>query len=573
MRTPAVFLGLCLLAPCCASGCRPAAPETPEASPQPGPAWFRDVTDQVGLDFTHDAGPVGDYFMPQSAGSGAAVFDMDGDGLLDLYLLQNGGPRGAVNHLFRQFPGGRFRDVSAGSGLDIAGYNMGVAVGDVNNDGRPDVLVTQYGGVRLFLNQGGGTFRDVTAESGLANPGWGTSAAFLDYDRDGRLDLVVVNYVDYDPGMPCHSHKGGRDFCAPQSFPGSVTRLFHNLGRGRNAATLPAVRFEDVTVSSGLARLPGPGLGVVCADFSGDGWPDIFVANDSQINRLWVNHHDGTFTEEAVPRGVAVNGMGQTEAGMGIAYGDIDGDGLMDVFVTHLTWETNTLWKQGPRGSFQDRTVVSGLARPRWRGTGFGTVLADFDHDGALDLAVVNGRVARGAAEVNPELGPFWSAYGERNQLFRNDGWGNFRDVSADNPSLCGKARVGRGLIAAPLFGTGALDLVVTETAGKARVFRNVAPDRGHWLLARTLEPALRRDSCGAEVSVRATGRTQVRRAAADGSYLCSTDPRAHFGLGQSDSFDAIEVRWPDGSRESFPGGPADRCVEVRKGAGAKRTP
>jgi hypothetical protein len=426
------------------------------------------------------------------------------------------------------------------------------------------VLLTQYGGIRLFLNEGGGKFLDVTKEAGLADASWGTSAAFFDYDRDGWLDLVVVHYVDYDPGIPCYAHKGGRDFCAPRSFSGTIARLFHNLGKPR------VPRFEDVTVASGLGRVPGPGLGVLCADFDGDSWPDIFVANDSQANRLWINHHDGTFTEEAVQRGLAVNAMGQPEAGMGVAYGDVDGDGLMDVFVTHLTWETNTLWMQGPRGSFQDRTAARGLARPRWRGTGFGTALADFDHDGALDLAVVNGRVVRGAAEVNPELGPFWSAYGERHQVFRNDGQGHFRDVSPDNPSLCGKSRVGRGLIAADIFGSGALDLLVTETAGPARLFRNVVPDRGHWLLVRAFDPALHRDAYGAEVTVRAGGRTWVRLASADGSYLCSGDPRAHFGLGEAAEVDSIRVLWPDGNREQFPGGPADRRLELRKGSGER---
>src|SRR5207249_1731001 len=262
------------------------------------------------------------------------------------------------------------------SGLDIAGYCTGVAIGDVNNDGWPDVLVTQYGGLKLFLNNGNGTFTDVSREAGLDSVLWGMSACFVDYDRDGWLDLVVVNYVKYDVTRLCYDGQGRRDYCHPSQFPGSVANLYRNLGTEKQGgrAGLAAIHFEDVTEKAGLGRLPGPGLGVVCADFNGDGWPDILVANDAKPNHLWINQRDGTFKEEGVPRGIGYNAMGRAEANMGIAIGDVDGDGLFDVFVTHLTDETNTLWKQGPRGIFQDRTVGLGLASPRWRGTGFGTV-------------------------------------------------------------------------------------------------------------------------------------------------------------------------------------------------------
>ncbi|HEY8504696.1 MAG TPA: VCBS repeat-containing protein [Gemmataceae bacterium] len=289
------------------AGCRSAAPTTPEEGPPAGPPWFRDVTEEVGLNFIHDPGPVGRYFMPQIMGSGCALFDFDGDARLDVYLIQNGGPdSGSVNRLYRQGPDGRFTDVSAGSGLEVAGYGMGAAVGDVNNDGRPDVLVTEYGRCRLFVNEGGGRFRDVTAEAGVVNPRWGNSACFVDYDRDGWLDLVVVNYVDYDPSRLCAPASGRPDYCHPRAFAGTAARLFRNRGgEGRGPGGAP--RFEDVSLRSGLGRVPGPGLGVVCADFDGDGWPDIFVANDAQANRLWINRHDGTFSEArragTMPRG------------------------------------------------------------------------------------------------------------------------------------------------------------------------------------------------------------------------------------------------------------------------------
>jgi hypothetical protein len=545
------------------------------------------VTDEVGLNFVHDAGrePQADggvrtrYFLPQIMGSGAALFDFNNDSRLDIYLLQNGGPGGARNRLYQQLADGRFQDVSAGSGLDISGYNMGVAVADVNNDGLPDVLVTQYGGIRLFLNQGHGKFRDVTEESGLKNQAWGCSAAFVDYDRDGWLDLVVVNYIAYDPARPCPTPDGRPDYCGPNHFSGQNTRLFHNCGpispHGKSASAsspgLRVPRFEDVTARSGLGRLPGPGLGVVCADFDGDGWPDILVSNDAQPNRLWINRHDGTFAEEAAARGIALNRLGQSEAGMGIALGDASGQGLFDVFITHLTDETHTFWRQWPRGLFEDRTVQAGLTGSHWRGTGFGTVLADFDQDGALDLALVNGRVAKAKEPSNPSLGPHWGLYAERNQVFANQGAGRFRDISRENTALCGTPNVARALAYGDVDGDGALDLLVTTVAGRARLYRNAAPNRGHWLLVRAVDPGLGgRDAYGATVRVRGGGRSWLRLVHSSSSYLSSNDPRAHFGLGSVDQVDEIEVLWPDGTTERFAGCRADQRIVLAKGAGKR---
>jgi hypothetical protein len=540
------------------------------------PPWFVDITEDSGLDFIHEVGsrPLESYFLPHLMGSGAAVFDYDGDGKLDLYLIQNGGPdSNATNRLFHQETDGRFKDVSAGSGLDIKGHGMGVAIGDVNNDGRPDVLVTEYGGIRLFINNGDGTFTDVSREAGLDHPFWATSAAFVDYDRDGWLDMVVVNYLDYDPTSLC-TERGARqaDFCHPRSFPGVVAKLYHNRGPIPGSAT-GAVRFEDVTLASGLGKLPGRGLGVACADFDGDGWPDIFVANDAQPNYLWINQHNGTFKEEAAQRGLAYNGLGKPQGNMGIALGDAAnrGDGCFDVFVTHLSDELHTLWKQEPRGLYSDQTAAAHLASPCWRGTGFGTVMADFDQDGALDLAVVNGRVMRAKPPENASLPEFWRPYAERNQLFANDGTGAFRDISPSNAPFCGRYEMARGLACGDFNGDGALDLLVTTVAGPARLFRNVAPNRGHWMLIRAIDPALGgRDAYSAQITLQAGDRCWVSWINPSQSYLCSNDPRAHFGLGKVDTVDDIRVVWPNGDKESFDGGAVDRPILLRKGEGRK---
>jgi hypothetical protein len=561
-------IGLLLSAP----GCRPSARIDISSEPASQTLdanlnWFEDVTDAVGLTFTHECGPTGKYFMPQAVYGGGAMFDADGDGRLDILLLQGAGPNtGAGNRLYLQNSDGKFRDASAGSGLDFDGYNMGAAIGDVDNDGRPDVLVTQYTGARLLRNEGAGKFRDITEAAGIANPQWGTSAAFTDYDRDGRLDLIVVNYIDYDPTWPCNAPDGSRDFCGPRSFPGTIPRLFHNLGTGDGQP----VRFADVTVPAGLATKAAPGLGVYAADLTGDGWPDLLIANDGTPNHLWVNQKDGTFKNEAMSRGLALTGNGQPMANMGIAIGDYDGDGQSDVFITHLGTETHTLWRQSPVGFFRDRTQDSRVTKTRWRGTGFGAVGADFDRDGWPDIAFVNGKVYRGTEPPGAgHLPEFWRVYAERNQVLRNTGGGKFDDISESNPALCGTPNVARGLAVGDFDNDGRLDLLVTPINDRARLYRNVAVG-GHWLGVRAIDPRHGgRDAYGTTVRVTAGGRTLTQVVQPAHSYLCSSDPRLLFGLGDAATIDLIEVTWPDGTQERRPGGESNRWLELRPAKGA----
>ena len=555
------------------AGCskNPANPAV--TAPVASQAWLEDITEKSGINFVHDVGRVGTYFMPESLGSGAAIFDFDGDERMDVLLLQNAGTNSTSHHqLFHQQPDGQLRNVSEASGLDLPGHGMGVAVGDVDNDGRPDVFITEYDRVRLFRNQGSGKFAEVTSKAGLANPHWGMSSAFVDYDRDGWLDLIVVNYVNYSPSNKCHDQQGRLHYCGPSGFPGTIPRLFRNLG-----AEGSGIKFEDVTVAAGLAQLAAPGLGVVCADANGDRWPDILIANDGHVNWLLINQQDGTFREEGARRGIAFNEMGSVQANMGVALGDSDGNGLFDILITHLNTETHALWQQEPRGFFQDRTSTTRVAASAWRGTGFGTVFTDLNNDSALDLAVVNGGIKRHKIDPAPHgkanTDPFWDGYEQRSQLFANDGNSVFKDISEANLAFTGTAAVARGLAVGDLDNDGGQDLIVTRIDAPARVYRNVA-NRGHWLTVRVVDPALGgSDAYGAEVKVIAQGRARMAWVNPSQSYLCSNDPRAHFGLGTAARVESIEVIWPDGREERFPATDADRVITLRKGAGQRITP
>ncbi len=530
----------------------------------PAAHWFADRTAAAGLDFTYETGATGELHLPEIMGAGAALLDYDNDGDLDLYLTNgSAGP----DRLYRHDPGETFIDVTEASGLGDrrasgAGgrYGMGVAVGDIDHDGNADLYVTSFGPDRLYRNRGDGTFEDITERAGIDVPGWSASASFFDYDRDGDLDLYVTQYVAYDPERRCFDHAGRPDYCGPKAFAPVPDVLLRNDGDGT---------FTDVSAAAGIDTVACAGLGVVCEDFDEDGWPDVYVANDAYPNQLWLNRRDGTFADAATELGVAYNMHGQAEAGMGVIAEDLDGDGLADLFITHLTAETNTFYRNlGPGAGFADSSGRSGLGPPSMAFTGFGTCAFDADLDGDLDVAVVNGRVNRLDPLPGSVVGPPWDRLAEPNQMYANDGEGRFRLLGDEAAALCAPAEISRALATGDLDDDGDIDLVLTSIESRARICFNEAPRAGRWLLVSAIDPRLKREAIGARVTVLAGARMQSRTVRRDGSYLTSSDPRVHFGLGDVDSVTAVYVRWPDGLREGFAVDCIDCAVELRRGEG-----
>lgn len=566
---------------------RPASDDRVSSVPR-----FTDITTAAGVGFTHEVGAERRYFFPEIMGSGAAFIDYDNDGDLDIYLLNAGIPPDAssasdsrkspTNRLFRQEADGHFVDVTAGSGLDDPSFGMGVAVGDINNDGYPDIYVSNFGPDRLFLNRGDGTFEDITASAGIDNDRWSASACFVDFDRDGWLDLFVTNYVDYLPFMPCYDAHGALDYCNPAMFLGTADKLYRNLsGQATNESAADGERltkFEDVSLSSGIAEKVGAGLGVVCSDFNDDGWVDIYVANDGHANFAWINRRDGTFREEAVLLGIAYDGLGRGQGSMGVAVADVNHDSKLDLFVTNLEGESNACYWTAAEQGFQESSLQAGLAQASFSSTGFGAAFLDFEHDGDLDLVVANGRVRRAARAVHHDgqttadaAHRFWDPYVESNDLFTNQGNGQFQRADASGP-FSNKREISRGLACGDIDNDGDVDVLVTNVAGPARLFRNDTAKRGHWLSVRVVVPEWGgRDAYGALITVIAEKRRWRQMANPGSSYLSSHDPRVHFGIGSATRVDRIEVRWPDGIQEVFPGRQSDQFVVLTRGQGEAR--
>ncbi len=579
-RAPRAALRLLVALPCLLASLAACSPDKNARAPAPGsaaPEMFVDATAASGIHFQHINGRTGEFYYPEIIGSGVALLDFNNDGRLDILALQ-GGPLGPAARdatpgaactasLYRNdlavAPDGtralKFTDVTESSGLCSRGYAMGVAVGDYDNDGCVDVFITHFGSPnQLFHNNCDGTFTDVTRKAGVAGSGrWGVSATFIDYQRNGLLGLFVANYVDYhiENNQKCYASTSARDYCAPSAYKTVPGILYRNRGDGT---------FEDVSVKSGITGSFGAGLGVMGIDLDGDGWPDLYVANDGNPNQLWINQKDGTFRNEAELRGSAVNADGAPEAGMGIDIADFEGKGNEAIFLTHLTREKSTMFVNTGKGYFEDRSVEVGVAAPSIPYTGFGTVFFDYDNDGWLDIAAANGAVHLIQELVTPQ-DPY--ALQQRKQLFHNLGNGHFEETTAAAGSVFQTLDVGRGLAAGDLDNDGTTDLVVNNNNGPLRVILNRVGAAKPWLGLRLVSG--KRDAYGARVEVRRTGLpTLWRRVRADGSYLSANDPRILLGLGENPRIDTLTVHWPDGKVEGFPVPPVRQYTTLYEGKG-----
>ena len=545
---------------------------------------FVDQATASGIDFVHFGGASGELFLPEMMGSGAALLDCDNDGDLDAYLVQGSHLLPGAEPLFPPPPAMlplrdrlyrndlavaadgpprlSFTDITAHSGIEAHGYGMGVATGDIDNDGRIDLYLTTLGSNQMYLNTGNCTFVDITAQSGADDPRWSASATFLDYDQDGWLDLYVTNYVDFTVAgrKLCRSLTGAKDYCGPLAYRPLTDRLFRNRGDGT---------FKDISGIARIASVAASGLGVVSGDFDRDGRIDIYVANDGMPNLLWTQRGDA-LVNVAMESGSALSGDGQAEAGMGVAVGDFDADGDEDVLVTHLALETNTLYRNTGQGLFDDLSVATGLGSPSWPYTGFGTAWIDFDNDGWLDLLAVNG-----AVKVIPELAARGDSYplGMPNQLYHNQSGVRFTDVSSAAGELFEMAEVSRGVAIGDVDNDGDPDVLMANNSGPARLLINQMGQDQHWLGLRLLGQRYSRDMLGAWVGVHRTDGLSVwRRVRTGGSYLSASDPRLLFGLSQSLRIERVTIRWPDGQWEEFEV-ETDRYSTLCQGSGGSIAP
>jgi hypothetical protein len=565
VKTGLLALGF-LLAGALVAGQRNQGPASSSPGPSGASVSFQNIASTAGLDFVHTNGGSPEKHLAEIMGSGGLFFDYDNDGWIDVFLVDGGSladPQvaGRARHrLFRNRQNGTFEDVTTKARIRHSQYGMGACAADFDNDGFDDLYITNLGPNVLYHNNGDGTFDDVTQKAGVGSPLWSTSCAFADFDNDGRVDLFVTNYVDATVannkfcGDPTRRL---RVYCHPLNYKPLPNVLYHNNGDGT---------FSDVSVQAGIAPYRGNGLGVVVADYDDDGWPDVFVANDTMPNFLFHNEGKGVFREVGLLAGVAVANDGKARAGMGTDFGDYDGDGLLDLVVTNHEFESTSLYRNLGGGLFAESTVESGLGPPTLPYVGFGAVFMDYDNDGRLDLAIVNGHVVDNTAQFRPS-----SSYAQRRLLFRNTGNRRFSDVSRFAGPGFGVEKVGRTLVAGDIDNDGDLDLLVTNTGQAADLLRNDGGNRGGAMLIRLVGKRSNRDGIGAKLRIKTGTTTHVRYVKAGSSYLGQNDMRVHVGVGDATLVDRLEVRWPSGQLDTAARVPVNSVVTAVEGEGISR--
>jgi hypothetical protein len=549
---------------------------------------FEDRAEELGVDFVHFAGVSGEYYIVEISGPGCGMLDYDGDGDLDLYLIQGEmlGPDKTVtdadqppqkghplrdrlyrNDLVVAGDGSRtisFTDVTEASRIRADGYGVGIATADYDNDGWVDIFLTNFGRNQLWRNKGNGTFEEVIGAAGIDDPRWNSGATFVDFDRDGWLDLFVGCYLafSYENHKLCRLPSGIPGYCAPEAYAAVTNRLYRNRGDGT---------FEDRSLKSGVQHEAGKALGVMAADFNLDGWMDVYVANDMLPNHMWINQKDGTFLNDGIFGGTAVNADGRNESSMGVDAADYDLDGDEDLFITHLGYQTNTLYTNDGTGLFDDKTAASGLGPPSVGRTSWGVRFFDYDNDGLLDLMTASGDVFVIESLVR-KGDPF--PMSQPNQLFRNIGSNKYEDVTAQAGSVFELLEVSRGLAFGDVDNDGDTDVLLENCNGRARLLINTVGSANHWLGLRLVAGTPPRDQIGSWVGVHRKGKpTLWRRVRTDGGFASANDPRLLFGLASDAAVDRVEVHWPDGTVENWTGVAADRYTTLSKGSGSSAKP
>jgi hypothetical protein len=540
-------------------GIGPFAKEDPgeAATKDPRPIEFVDITVSAGIKWGLRTLAPGARYLIETMGGGGGFIDYNGDGLLDIYLVCYSQTPQADRQvklkdvLYRNNGDGTFTDVTEITGISNSMVGMGLAVGDYNNDGWPDIYITGYGASRMYLNTGKGTFIDVTVRAGIVNKQWGTSAAFLDYDNDGYLDLFVCNYLSFDPdGKVACDFFEGRPFCYLSKFKGSASVLYHNNRDGT---------FTDVSEKAGIAEHAGKGLGVIGFDYNNDGKLDIFQANDGVPNFLFRNNGDGTFSEVALEANCALDPNGSPRGGMGVDAEDLDGDGYQDIFVTNFSQQTNAFWHNNGDGTFDETTNELGLGKISYVMSGFGTRFFDYNNDGLVDLFVLNGHPFEPINKVFPE-----TTYAEPPFLFENTGKG-FREVAALHGASLKKAYLGRGLAVGDIDNDGDSDLLLLNAGEPPVLLRNDGANKNHWLGVKLVGTKSNRDGIGAKVTISAGGRQYSKELLGGTSYCSASDQRLLFGLGANEKIDALTVHWPSGQVMTSKDAAIDRYISIRE--------